>query len=91
MLLKSEKELNDLLKGVLKQERSWKFRTRAFKEKIIDKLVYNAVFSPEKDVRDGARHVIGQCAVTLGAYPASIQGLYDAMGRGEVRALQCRP
>lgn len=85
MLLKSEKELNDLLKGVLKQgEKLEVLDEGRLRKEIIDRLVYNAVFSPEKDVADGARHVIEQCAVTLGAYPASIQGLYDAMGRGEV-------
>lgn len=85
MLLKSEGELNDLLKGVLKQGEKLEVSDEGrLRKEIIDRLVYNAVFSPDKDVRDGARHVIERCAVTLGAYPASIQGLYDAMGRGEV-------
>ena len=85
MLLKSEGELNDFLKGVLKQGEKLEVSDEGrLRKEIIDRLVYNAGFSPDKDVRDGARHVIERCATALGASPASIQGLYDAMGRGEV-------
>lgn len=56
----------------------------AFREGPIDKLVYNAVFGPAPDVRGTARWMIKSAAESLGIWPASIQGLYEAMGRGEV-------
>jgi len=49
----------------------------------IDDLVQTAVFSEDGETRERARLLIGQIAKDLGARPASIQGLYEAMGRGE--------
>ena len=50
----------------------------------IDTLVYNAVLNSDAAVRDEARGLIKAVAASLGAYSASIQNLYEAMGRGEV-------
>ncbi len=55
-----------------------------FRNKTIDTLVYNAVFAASAQVRGMARWIIKSAANDLGIYSASIQGLYDAMGRGEV-------
>jgi fructose/tagatose bisphosphate aldolase len=49
----------------------------------IDRLVRSAVFG-EEDVREAARWIIWSASQALGCGSASIQGLYDAMGRGEV-------
>jgi fructose/tagatose bisphosphate aldolase len=49
----------------------------------IDDLVRTAVFGPGAE-RDKARLRIHEVARESGAIPASIQSLYDAMGRGEV-------
>lgn len=50
----------------------------------IDVLAYNAVFAADPEVRGTCRYVIRKCAHALGCGPNSIQGLYEAMGRGEV-------
>lgn len=50
----------------------------------IDKLIYNAVFNGNSEVRDYSRGLIKFIAGQLGIKSASIQGLYEAMGRGEV-------
>lgn len=48
----------------------------------IDKLVRTAVFGD--GTKDAARWIIRMAANATGAISASIQGLYDAIGRGEV-------
>jgi fructose/tagatose bisphosphate aldolase len=53
----------------------------------IDRLAYNAVFGPTPEVRGTCRYLIRRIAQALGCGPASIQGLYAAMGRGEVGAM----
>jgi len=50
----------------------------------IDDLVYTSTFSEDAQARDQARQWIRQTAREAGCGPASIQSLYDAMGRGEV-------
>ncbi|VAX22730.1 FIG01164266: hypothetical protein [hydrothermal vent metagenome] len=55
-----------------------------FRGDVIDKLVYNAVFGPAPEIRGMARWIIKSAAINMGTWAASIQGLYDAMGRGEV-------
>ncbi len=49
----------------------------------IDDLVQTAVFSEDDETRDKARLLIGQIARDLKIRSASIQGLYEAMGRGD--------
>jgi fructose/tagatose bisphosphate aldolase len=57
------------------------------RETVIDHLVWEAVFSENAEVRDACRWLIRASATALGAVPSSIQGLYEAMGRGEVSGL----
>ena len=47
-----------------------------------DRLVWQAVFGSEAE-RDAARWLLWELGQTTGARPASIQGLYQARGRGE--------
>ena len=56
----------------------------ALRSRLTDDLVYTAVFSPDKATKDAARWLIRRAGVALGIYPASIQSLYEAMGRKEV-------
>ena len=56
----------------------------AFRGEVIDKLVYNAVFADSAQIRGTARWMIKSAGLSLGVWSASIQGLYEAMGRGEV-------
>jgi fructose/tagatose bisphosphate aldolase len=55
----------------------------ALRRDLIDELIYHAVFHPDESLRQLARWMIRGAAIATGAIPASIQGLYDAMGRGE--------
>ena len=51
---------------------------------LIDALIFTAVFSSHGETAEAARRLIRQAAATLGIPSASIQPLYEAMGRGEV-------
>jgi fructose/tagatose bisphosphate aldolase len=53
----------------------------------IDRLVYNAVFHESAEQRGITRALIKEIAAQLGALPASIQGYYEAMGRGEIKGV----
>ncbi len=55
----------------------------ALRERLIDDLVRNAVFNPDEGIRNASRWLVRASACALGAIPSSIQGLYEAMGRGE--------
>jgi fructose/tagatose bisphosphate aldolase len=55
----------------------------AIRQKLIDRLIYNAVFHPNDDLKYYARWLIREIAAGLVIYPASIAPLYHAMGRGE--------
>jgi len=48
-----------------------------------DRLVWQAVFG-EGEAREAARWLLWELGQVTGARPASIQGLYEARGRGEV-------
>ncbi|MCC6503025.1 MAG: class II fructose-bisphosphate aldolase [Deltaproteobacteria bacterium] len=51
----------------------------------IDKLIYNAVFNGNAEVREYSRKLIKFTGAQVGVKSASIQGLYEAMGKGEVK------
>ena len=55
------------------------------KSELIDDLIYTAVFSPDKATADAACWLIRRSAAALGIISSSIQFLYEAMGRGEVK------
>ena len=57
---------------------------KKLRQAAIDDLVYNAVFSKNKEIKGNCRYLIKLCGAALNTKPASIQGLYEAMGRGEV-------
>ncbi len=49
----------------------------------IDAAIERAVFAPEEEVRQQYRRDIAALATSIGVYPASIQGLYEAAGKGQ--------
>jgi len=51
----------------------------------IDRLVYNAVFHESHEQRGITRALIKEIGIGLGVVSSSIQGLYEAMGSGEVK------
>jgi len=55
-----------------------------FRETLIDDLIYTAVFCPNPDIKEAAAFLIRRAAANLGIIPASIQSLYEAMGKSEV-------
>jgi fructose/tagatose bisphosphate aldolase len=50
----------------------------------IDDLIRTAVFSSDEKIRSAARWLIRRAGAAAGIRSASIQGLYEAMGRSEV-------
>ncbi len=55
-----------------------------FRKESLDGLIYNAVFNEIEEVKAEARWLIKTAAQALGIRSASIQELYEAMGRGDV-------
>ncbi len=55
-----------------------------FREKLIDDLIYTVVFSPDPATSEAAGFLIRRGAAALGIISASIQSLYEAMGRKEL-------
>lgn len=51
---------------------------------LIDDLVHTVVFGPDSGVRSACCRLIRQVAAAAGAYSASIQPFYEAMGRKEI-------
>jgi len=54
-------------------------------EEFIDDLIHTAVFSADRDTQEAARWLIRRAGAALGIISSSIQGLYEAMGREEVK------
>jgi len=56
---------------------------KRLRETLIDDLIRTAVFAPGEETRAAACWLIRRAAAAMGIRSASIQGLYEAMGRGE--------
>jgi fructose/tagatose bisphosphate aldolase len=87
MIHQNEQQLEDSLKtaGVNVSGDSLQVSDPAVvRERLIDELIWTAVFTADDATKTRARDLIHQLARKQGAVPASIQPLYDAMGRGEV-------
>lgn len=48
---------------------------------LMDDLIYEAVFNPDEEKRKGLQRLVIEIAKQMGAVPASIQSLYEEMGR----------
>ena len=57
---------------------------QGLQKQLIDTLIFCAVFSPCTKTQEASCWLIRRCAVKLGALPASIQGLYEAIGHKEI-------
>jgi fructose/tagatose bisphosphate aldolase len=55
-----------------------------FRADVIDDLIYTAVFSADEEIRQASRWLIRRGGDAAGAYAASIQRLYKAMGQKKV-------
>ena len=56
---------------------------QCLRETLIDDLIRTAVFAPGEETQAAARWLIRRSAAAMGVRSASIQGLYEVMGRGE--------
>ena len=86
MRYQSTKELEDSLKNVaeVKDGRIKVINETAARGAFLDRLLFNAVFNENAEIMGRSRWLVKAIAYDLGVRSASIQGLYDAMGRGEV-------
>ena len=55
------------------------------KNELIDVLIYTAIFSSDQATQEAARWLIRRAGVACGIMSASIQSLYEAMGKGELK------
>ncbi|MFH1860760.1 MAG: class II fructose-bisphosphate aldolase [bacterium] len=55
-----------------------------FQERLVDALVYSAVFNDDLEVKNACKWILWESGLELGVYAASIQELYVAKGRGEM-------
>ncbi len=85
MIFESVDLLKKAMEGVLAVEGGdVRVDEKRLREERIEELIRTAVFSPSEETRAAARWLIRRAAAALGIHAASIQGLYEAMGRGEV-------
>ncbi|MBI5681805.1 MAG: class II fructose-bisphosphate aldolase [Deltaproteobacteria bacterium] len=79
-------DIYDSLHGIIeiRNNEARLINEKKLKDELIDSLVYNAVFGRDKEIKGSCRFIIKLCGAASGAKPASIQGLYEAMGRGDV-------
>ncbi len=55
-----------------------------FRGELIDDLIHTAVFCPDNSIQEAAAFLIRRGAASLGIVPASIQAIYEAMGRSDI-------
>ena len=87
MLFNRKEEISEQLKNIavrdngdVKIENIDKLRGQ-----VLDQLIHNAVLNPSAEIKGLSRFLIKSAALELGIVTSSIQGLYDARGRGEVK------
>jgi fructose/tagatose bisphosphate aldolase len=82
----SVEQIKAAMAGVLQLEEK---RVRILDERklqssLIDDLIFSAIFSADAGVCKACRWLIRQTGAAAGAYTASIQSFYEAMGRKEI-------
>ncbi len=87
MIYQQAGELKAGIAGVLKvsPDRVEILDGKGLQETVIDDLIYTAVFSADQDTRKLAQWLIRRAGAAAGVFSASIQPLYEAMGRKEVK------
>src|SRR4030067_1730986 len=88
MLFQNLNELSALINGalVLEGEKVKVADKDKFTKKIIEQLVYNAVFG-NAEIKEVCRWIIWEASQFLGIYPSSIQGIYEARARNEYKGM----
>jgi fructose/tagatose bisphosphate aldolase len=87
MLFNNKEEINQALQAIATQDNGNLVINNANKLRgdILDKLVLNAAINPSAEVKGLSRFIIKAAALELGIVNSSIQGLYEARGRGEIK------
>ena len=87
MLFNHRDEVTNQLKNIATQDNGGVKIEDADKLRgdVLDQLVQNAVLNPSAEIKGLSRFLIKSAALELGIVNSSIQGLYDARGRGEVK------
>ena len=87
MLFNNKEEINHALQGIATQDSGNLAINNADKLRgdILDKLVLNAAINPSAEVKGLSRFIIKAAALELEIVNSSIQGLYEARGRGEIK------
>src|SRR4030042_1658679 len=73
-------EINELSSIIKVGGQGVEIRDRDAVASVMDRLIYEAVFS-EEERKKGLLLLMKEIAKACGAFPASIQGLYEEMGR----------
>ncbi|MBN1664758.1 MAG: class II fructose-bisphosphate aldolase [Deltaproteobacteria bacterium] len=86
MQYESVDQLNKAIEGILeiKGNSVAVLDEAKLKGALIDQIIYTGVFASDQAARDMSRWVIRRAGASLGVLSASIQTLYEAMGRKEV-------
>ena len=86
MELKNVEDLNNLLNGLVEftESETKVINSRDLTGETMDRLIYNALVNSDEEVKNNASKAIKAVACSLGIFSASIQGLYEAIGRGDV-------
>ena len=88
MLYSTKADLLNDLKGTLDVQKNGTLKITdkdTLRNKIIDTLVYNAVFNKETAIKNISRWIIRSASNTLGIVSSSIQSLYEAIGKKQFR------
>lgn len=85
MILKDAQQLKNAVQGILaiENENVRVVDEARLKGDLLEDLLQTAVFGADEKTRQAARWLVRRAGAALGIVPASIQDLYDAMGRGE--------
>ena len=87
MLFNNQEEINQCLQGIV----DWDNHdliindTDKLRTNILDQLVLNAAINSSPEVKGLCRYILKSVALELGIVTSSIQGLYEARGRGEIK------
>ena len=84
MLFNHKDEVTHQLKNIVTQDNGGVKIDNAEKLRgdVLDQLILNAVLNPSAEIKGLSRFLIKSAAQELGIVTSSIQGLYDARGRG---------
>ena len=87
MLFNNQEEINQSLQGIVNWDNDDLIinDTDKLRTNILDQLVLNAAINSSSELKGLCRYILKSVALELGIVTSSIQGLYEARGRGEIK------